>query len=108
VGGHGLGRERDPRLARANIAEPEAALAFRELGIGPQQVAASGLGEVVSIGRLSVDDAARTILGPRAAGGLDQLRAAFRNPDGEGSDEATRRRAGQAWWRGGSNASSEC
>jgi hypothetical protein len=56
----------------ADIANAWVAVGFRELGIGPEELRASHLGELVSIGRLSVNDAARTVLGPRAAGGLDQ------------------------------------
>jgi hypothetical protein len=74
----------------ADIANAWVAVGFRELGIGPQELRASRLGEQVSIGRLSVDEAARTILGPRAAGGLDQLRAAFRNQQLAGTDQASR------------------
>jgi hypothetical protein len=82
----------------ADIASPRVAAGFRELGIGPQEVRASHLGEQVSIGRLSMDDAAQAILGPRAAGGLDQLRAAFRSQQLAGTDQASRRKAGRDWW----------
>lgn len=63
----------------AGIANPSVAAEFYlELGISPRQIRVAGIGEEISIGRMSVEDAAKAILGPRAAGALDQLRAALR------------------------------
>ena len=63
----------------AGIADPGAAELFTELGISAGQIRVAGIGEQISIGSMSVEDAAKAILGPRAAGGLDQLRAALRH-----------------------------
>lgn len=63
----------------AGIADPGAAEFFTELGISAGQIRVAGIGEQISIGSMSVEDAAKAILGPRAAGGLDQLRAAPRH-----------------------------
>ena len=63
----------------AGIADPGAAEFFTELGISAGQIRMAGIGEQISIGSMSVEDAAKAILGPRAAGGLDQLRAALRH-----------------------------
>jgi hypothetical protein len=57
----------------ADIANPWLAVRFRKPGTGPEELRGSRLDEQVSIGRLSVDNAGRAILGPRAANGLDQL-----------------------------------
>jgi hypothetical protein len=38
------------------------------------------------------------ILGPHAAGGLDQLRAAFRSQQAAGTDQASRQQAVHHWW----------
>ena len=61
----------------AGIADPGAAEFFTELGISAGQIRVAGIGEQISIGSMSVEDAAKAILGPRAADGLDQLRAAL-------------------------------
>ena len=77
----------------ADIADPTVALAFRELGIGPDEVRAAEVGEQVSIGRLPVDEAARTILGPGAVGDPGQWRAVLRSGRLTGAGEATRLKA---------------
>ncbi len=82
----------------ANIANPTVALDFRDLGIGPDEVRIAGVGEQVSVGRLSVDDAARAILGPRAVGDLSLLRAAPRAERFAAADRPAGLRAGQEWW----------
>lgn len=46
---------------------------FRDFGISAEQIQAAGVGEQITIGTMSLEDAAKVILGPRAAGGLDQL-----------------------------------
>jgi hypothetical protein len=58
----------------AGIADPwVAAECFRDFGISAEQIQAAGVGEQITIGTMSLEDAAKVILGPRAAGGLDQL-----------------------------------
>jgi hypothetical protein len=82
----------------AGIADPRvAAEFFTELGISARQIQVAGIGEQISIGRMSVEDAAKVILGPRAVGGLDQLRAALRQaPVG---DPGTMRKQALRWWQ---------
>jgi hypothetical protein len=94
----------------AGIADPwVAAECFRELGISARQIRGAGIGEQISIGSMSLEDAAKVLLGPRAAGGLDQLRAALRHEVGELSSEDLEGRAridhlrsksieGYRWW----------
>jgi hypothetical protein len=58
----------------AGIADPwVAAECFRDFGISAEQIQAAGIGEQLTIGTMLLEDAAKVILGPRAAGGLDQL-----------------------------------
>jgi hypothetical protein len=94
----------------AGIADPwVAAECFRELGISARQIRGAGIGEQISIGSMSLEDAAKVLLGPRAAGGLDQLRAALRHEAGDLSSEDLEGRAridylrskgieGYRWW----------
>ena len=81
----------------ADIADPTVALAFRELGIGPDEVHAAEVGEQVTIGRLPIGEAARLILGPHAASDTDQWRVALRNGRLADVDKATRLKARHAW-----------
>jgi hypothetical protein len=94
----------------AGIADPwVAAECFRELGISASQIRVAGIGEQISIGSMSLEDAVKVLLGPRAAGGLDQLRAALRHEAGELSSKDLEGRAridhlrskgieGYRWW----------
>jgi hypothetical protein len=81
----------------AGIADPEAAESFAELGISAKQIRVAGIGEQISIGSMSVEDAAKAILGPGAAGGLDQLRAALRHE--AVGDLGGTLKEGFRWWQ---------
>jgi hypothetical protein len=82
---------------QADVANPWAALSFRTLGINPDDVRASSTGESVTIGRVSVQDAARAILGPRGIN-LDQLRAFHLDQLLGEADSAGLRQATHRWW----------
>jgi hypothetical protein len=83
----------------ADIADPIAALEFRDLAIGPDEVRAARVGERVTVGSLSIEDAARSILGPRADAGLPAWRAMLREYHLAGADLPTQQKELQAWWR---------
>ena len=85
----------------ADVVRADDAAAFRELGIGAEQVRAAHLGERVSMGALSVQDAARLLLD---VADLNAIRPQV--PDRglvtrpAAADEAAQVGSGLAWWRG--------
>ncbi len=85
----------------ADVVRAYDASALRELGIGAEQVRAAQLGERVSMGALSVQDAARLLLDVADLGDIRrQVRARPRATWLAGADEAAQVRDGLAWWRG--------
>jgi hypothetical protein len=85
----------------AEVVRAADAEAFRELGIGAEQVRAAQLGERVSTGTLPIEDAARQVLG---AVDLGEIRRQARTPrlaaQPAGADEAAPAGDGLASWRG--------
>jgi hypothetical protein len=60
----------------AGLAHADDVLALRDLGVSADLIHDAGLGEQISAGALSVEDAAERVLGSLPAGGLDGVRDA--------------------------------
>jgi hypothetical protein len=98
VGGHRPVRGGHRGYLAAGIADPRVAAEFGfELGISAKQIQLAGIGEQVSIGSMPVEDAATIILGPRAAGGVDQYRAALHQEAAGDLDSVLQE--GSRWWQ---------
>jgi hypothetical protein len=94
----GLSVEAIEAYLAAGIADPRVAAEFCfELGISAKQIQLAGIGEQVSIGSMSVEDAVTAVLGPRAAGGLDQYRAALHQE--AAGDLGSVLKEGSRWWQ---------
>jgi hypothetical protein len=94
----GLSVEAIEAYLAAGIADPRVAAEFCfELGISAKQIQLAGIGEQVSIGSMSVEDAATAILGLRAAGGLDQYQAALYQE--AAGDLGSVLKEGSRWWQ---------
>ncbi len=85
----------------ADVVRADDASILRELGISAEQARDAQLGERVSMGALSVEDAARLLLDVADLGDIKrQVRARGPATQPAGADEAARVRNGLAWWRG--------
>jgi hypothetical protein len=94
----GLSVEAIEAYLAAGIADPRVAAEFCfELSISAKQIQLAGIGEQVSIGSMPVEDAATIILGPRAAGGVDQYRAALHQEAASDLDSVLKE--GSRWWQ---------
>ena len=94
----GLSVEASEAYLAAGIADPRVAAEFCfELSISAKQIQLAGIGEQVSIGSMPVEDAATIILGPRAAGGVDQYRAALHQEAAGDLDSVLKE--GSRWWQ---------
>jgi hypothetical protein len=84
----------------ADIVRADDASALRELGISAEQVRAAQLGERISMGALSIEEAARMLFDMADLGDIRrQVRAQGRATRPTAADEATQLRNGLMWWR---------